>query len=518
MPIARLSPSRALIVIWQSCVMSSVVSSVSIESSYASPARRRAPISPPDQLISRPRAIGAAILCDVFAVMATGAGSLFFPASHVQPDLIAPMVEIAEIVGVAGAFLALLALRWAYTVRALQSSMRSIASAALALFLALSADVIGRALFAAYSNEKRAELLAWYFLALALCAITRVTLASLIERWTEEGRLARRAVVVGGGDVGLLHRLERTSFGSIQILGIFDDRDRGRSPKTVADYPRLGRFDGLLEFCRAQRVDLLVVALPLAAEERLLHLLKKLWVLPIDVRIAALGSRLKLQRRAYSYIGDVPFLPVFDKPMSDWSVALKAIQDRLIAGVLLVLLSPLLALIALLVKWDSPGPALFKQIRHGFNNEPIEVYKFRSMYLDRTDAQGLRQTTRNDPRVTRVGRFIRRTSLDELPQLLNVAILGNLALVGPRPHAPQSKAADRLFDEVVDGYFARHRVKPGITGWAQVNGWRGETDTVEKLEQRVAHDLYYIENWSMLFDLKILAMTPFALLSAKNAY
>ena len=448
--------------------------------------------------------------------MAAGAGSLFYPASQAQAHPLAPMVEIA---GVAGVFSALLALRWAYTIRALQSSTRSIASAALALFLALSADVIGRALFAAYSNDKRAELLTWYFTALAMCAITRVALASLIERWTEEGRLARRAVVVGGGDVAeLLRKLERSSSGSIQILGLFDDREQGRSPRSVGEHSRLGRFDGLLEFCRSQRVDLLVVALPLSAEERLLHLLKQLWVLPIDVRIAALGSRLKLQRRAYSYIGDVPFLPVFDKPMSDWRVALKTIQDRLIAGVLLVLLSPLLALIALAVKWDSAGPALFKQIRHGFNNEPIEVYKFRSMYLDQTDAQGLRQATRSDPRVTRVGRFIRKTSLDELPQLFNVAILGNLALVGPRPHAPLSKAADRLYDEVVDGYFARHRVKPGITGWAQVNGWRGETDTVEKLEQRVAHDLYYIENWSMLFDLKILAMTPFALLGAKNAY
>lgn len=459
------------------------------------------------------------ILCDVVSVVATGAGSLFLPASPPQPDLVAPIVEIAEIVGVAGVFFALLAVRWAYTIRALQSSTRSIASAALALFLALSADVIGRALFAAYSNEKRAELLEWYFAALTLCAITRVTLASFIERWTREGRLARRAVVAGGGDVAeLLQKLERTSFGSIQILGFFDDRDEGRSRKSVADHPRLGRFDGLVEFCRSQRVDLLVVALPLSAEERLLHLLKKLWVLPIDVRIAALGSRLKLRPRAYSYIGDVPFLPVFDKPMSDWSVALKTIQDRVIAGVLLVILSPLLALIALAVKWDSPGPALFKQIRHGFNNELIEVYKFRSMYLDQTDALSLRQAKRNDPRVTRVGRFIRKTSVDELPQLFNVALMGNLALVGPRPHAPGSKAANRVFDEVVDGYFARHRVKPGVTGWAQVNGLRGETDTVEMLEQRVEHDLYYIENWSMFFDLKILAMTPFALIRAKNAY
>ena len=455
------------------------------------------------------------ILCDVLSTLAAGTASLLLPASHTHPNF---GMTIVELIGVAGVFFALLAIRWAYTIRALGTSTRSILNAAVALFLALSADVISLALFGAYSNDKRAELLAWYFAALSCCAITRVVVASFIERWTREGRLARRAVVVGGDVAELLQQLDRTPSGSIQILGLFDDRDNGRSPTSVADHPRLGRFDNLVEFCRSQRVDLLIVALPFSAEDRLLHLLKKLWVLPIDVRIAALGCRLKLRARAYSYIGDVPFLPVFDKPMSDWSVAAKNIQDRLIAGVLLVLLSPLLGLIALAVKLDSRGPALFKQIRHGFNNEPIEVYKFRSMYLDQTDALGLKLTTRDDPRVTRVGRFIRRTSLDELPQLFNVAIKGNLALVGPRPHAPQCKAADRLYEEVVDGYFARHRVKPGITGWAQVKGWRGETDTVEKLEQRVAHDLYYIENWSMVFDLRILAMTPFALIGAKNAY
>ncbi|MGA9599789.1 MAG: undecaprenyl-phosphate glucose phosphotransferase [Methylocystis sp.] len=495
--------------------MSSVGSSIQLASPCAVHARTRVPIAPPDQLISRPRTIGAVILCDVLSTLAAGTASLLLPASHTHPNF---GMTIVELIGVAGVFFALLAIRWAYTIRALGTSTRSILNAAVALFLALSADVISLALFGAYSNDKRAELLAWYFAALSCCAITRVVVASFIERWTREGRLARRAVVVGGDVAELLQQLDRTPSGSIQILGLFDDRDNGRSTTSVADHPRLGRFDNLVEFCRSQRVDLLIVALPFSAEDRLLHLLKKLWVLPIDVRIAALGCRLKLRARAYSYIGDVPFLPVFDKPMSDWSVAAKNIQDRLIAGVLLVLLSPLLGLIALAVKLDSRGPALFKQIRHGFNNEPIEVYKFRSMYLDQTDALGLKLTTRDDPRVTRVGRFIRRTSLDELPQLFNVAIKGNLALVGPRPHAPQCKAADRLYEEVVDGYFARHRVKPGITGWAQVKGWRGETDTVEKLEQRVAHDLYYIENWSMVFDLRILAMTPFALIGAKNAY
>ena len=161
---------------------------------------------------------------------------------------------------------------------------------------------------------------------------------------------------------------------------------------------------------------------------------------------------------------------------------------------------------------------LFRQKRYGFNNELIEVFKFRSMYAEQPDPNAAKLVTKGDPRVTRVGRFIRKTSLDELPQLFNVVLKGNLSLVGPRPHAVHAKAVDRLYDKVVDGYFARHRVKPGITGWAQINGWRGETDNDEKIQRRVEHDLEYIENWSLLFDLYILAMTPLTLLKSENAY
>ncbi|MDO9428171.1 MAG: sugar transferase, partial [Methylobacterium sp.] len=159
----------------------------------------------------------------------------------------------------------------------------------------------------------------------------------------------------------------------------------------------------------------------------------------------------------------------------------------------------------------------FRQKRYGFNNELIEVYKFRSMFVDQGDATAAKLVTRGDPRVTPVGRFIRRTSLDELPQLFNV-IKGELSLVGPRPHALQAKAANTLYDQVVDGYFARHKVKPGITGWAQVNGWRGETDTSDKIQRRVEHDLHYIENWSVLFDIRIMLATPLSLFRTQNAY
>jgi exopolysaccharide biosynthesis polyprenyl glycosylphosphotransferase len=214
----------------------------------------------------------------------------------------------------------------------------------------------------------------------------------------------------------------------------------------------------------------------------------------------------------------MPVIDIFDKPIADWDVFVKAAFDKIVGALCLIALSPAMLAVAIAVKLDSRGPALFKQSRYGFNNEKIEVYKFRSMYVDQLDVAARRLVTRNDPRVTRVGRFIRRTSLDELPQLFNVVFKGDLSLVGPRPHAMHARAADHLYDDVVDGYFARHRVKPGITGWAQVNGWRGETDTPEKIQKRVEYDLDYIENWSLLRDIYILALTPFALVRGHNAY
>ncbi len=247
-------------------------------------------------------------------------------------------------------------------------------------------------------------------------------------------------------------------------------------------------------------------------------MVRKLWVLPVDLRLAAHTSKLRFRPRAYSYIGNVPTLDVLDRPIRDWNFVAKWLFDRIVGGILLLLALPVLAVCAIAIKLDSKGPVFFKQKRYGFNNELIEVFKLRSMYVDQADEKAAKLVTKDDPRVTWVGRFLRKTSLDELPQLINVAIKGNLSLVGPRPHALHAKAANLLYDEVVDGYFARHRVKPGITGWAQINGWRGETDTSEKIQRRVEHDLYYIENWSVLFDLYILLRTPFALLKTENAY
>jgi Undecaprenyl-phosphate glucose phosphotransferase len=360
----------------------------------------------------------------------------------------------------------------------------------------------------------------FYVLGLIALVAFRRGLFLLVRRWTRQGRLDRRTVVVGADARGesLIKSIVGQRDNDVHIVGVFDDRNDDRAQASVAGWRKLGTVDDLVEFARRTRIDLVIFSLPISAEGRILQMLKKLWVLPVDIRLAAHSDKLRFRPRAYSYIGKVPVLDVADKPITDWDVVIKCLFDRLIGALLLLAVSPIMLLAALAVKLDSRGPVLFKQKRYGFNNELIEVYKFRSMHVDQCDANASVLVAKGDPRVTRVGAFLRRTSIDELPQLFNVVIEGNLSLVGPRPHAVHAKAENRLYDEAVDGYFARHRVKPGITGWAQVNGWRGETDTHEKIQRRVEYDLEYIENWSVLFDLSILARTPIALLNTKNAY
>ncbi|KPF98531.1 UDP-phosphate glucose phosphotransferase [Rhodopseudomonas sp. AAP120] len=382
---------------------------------------------------------------------------------------------------------------------------------------------IGASFFAKLGGEvSRVWLSSFFLLGLALLIVERLILRNLVRHWARQGRLDRRTIIVGADENGekLIRALnaQQDDDSDIRILGVFDDRNDSRSLDTCAGSPKLGKIDDILEFARRTRVDLVLFALPISAETRILQMLNKLWVLPVDIRLSAHTNKLRFRPRAYSYVGNVPTLDVFEAPITDWDQVMKQLFDRVVGGLILLAAAPVMALVALAVKLDSPGPILFRQKRFGFNNERIDVFKFRSMYHHQADPTASKVVTKNDPRVTRVGKFIRRTSLDELPQLFNVVFKGNLSLVGPRPHAVQMKLQSRLFDEAVDGYFARHRVKPGITGWAQINGWRGEIDNEEKIQKRVEFDLYYIENWSVLFDLFILLKTPWALLKGENAY
>jgi Undecaprenyl-phosphate glucose phosphotransferase len=380
---------------------------------------------------------------------------------------------------------------------------------------------IGVSFFAKSRDQfSRAWLGSFYVLGLfALIAFRRV-LFLLVRRWTRQGRLERRTVVVGADANGesLIRSLAAQRDSDVHVVGVFDDRGDERSAASCGGVPKLGSVNDLVAFARGTRVDLVIFSLPISAESRLLQMLKKLWVLPVDIRLSAHSNKLHFRPRSYSYIGAVPVLDIFDKPIADWDVVMKWLFDKIVGSLALICAAPVMLMVAIAVKLDSKGPVFFKQKRYGFNNESIDIYKFRSMYADQADLTASKLVTKGDPRVTRVGRFIRKTSFDELPQLFNVVFTGSLSLVGPRPHAVHAKAENRLYDEAVDGYFARHRVKPGITGWAQIHGWRGETDSQEKIQRRVEHDLYYIENWSILLDLYIVAQTPFALIRSENAY
>jgi Undecaprenyl-phosphate glucose phosphotransferase len=259
------------------------------------------------------------------------------------------------------------------------------------------------------------------------------------------------------------------------------------------------------------------VALPPSADHAVASTLRKLSLVPVDVRLCPGEFTLRLGAVQASHMGGLTLLNVIDHPLRDWRWIVKAIEDRILGFVILSAISPLMLAIALLIRLDSPGPVLFRQKRYGFNNELIDVLKFRTMYQQMSDANAEQLTQRNDPRITRVGAWLRRTSLDELPQFLNV-LRGEMSIVGPRPHALAAKAGSLLYPEAVKHYDARHRVKPGITGWAQVNGWRGETDTVEQIRKRVEHDLYYIENWSLAFDLRIILRTILGGFTGRNAF
>ncbi|MGE0516426.1 MAG: undecaprenyl-phosphate glucose phosphotransferase [Hyphomicrobiaceae bacterium] len=406
-----------------------------------------------------------------------------------------------------------------YAVASLRSPLRHLWRIMMAWAAALGLLLGAMFLLKIGYEFSRAWLTLWLGIGLIAILCCRAAAREVVRDLSNQGRLNRRAVVFGAGEAGatLVTQIEADADTDVRIAGVFDDRGGDRVADRLAGYPLLGNVDQLVAFCRSNEIDLLILSLPVTAERRLLEILKKLWVLPVDIRLAAHASSLRFSPRAYSHVGSVPLLDILDRPLDEWDRLLKATFDRVVASLTLIALAPVMLLVALAVRLDSKGPAFFRQKRLGFNNEVIDVWKFRSMFTDQSDATASRLVTKGDPRVTRVGRVIRKTSLDELPQLFNV-LTGTLSLVGPRPHALHAKAADRLYHEVADGYFARHKVKPGITGLAQIRGWRGETDTEDKLKGRIASDLEYIESWSLLLDAYILARTPIALLKSENAY
>ena len=264
------------------------------------------------------------------------------------------------------------------------------------------------------------------------------------------------------------------------------------------------------------RVDEVVIAIPPCASDRVVELSRRFHPFPVSLRVLAPEGYEHFRVLDNFRYGDIGTFRIMSKPLDEVAVIVKWIEDKVIAFFCLLVTLPAMLLIALLIKLDSAGPVFFRQKRLGAKNQPFDLLKFRSMYVEQTDPLGHQLTRAGDPRITRVGSFLRRTSMDELPQLINV-LRGDMSLVGPRPHPLAATAAGVSYARAVSEYLIRHRVKPGMTGWAQVNGWRGETTRIEQIRRRVEHDLYYIENWSPSLDLLILMRTVFMVMSRENA-
>jgi putative colanic acid biosynthesis UDP-glucose lipid carrier transferase len=327
-------------------------------------------------------------------------------------------------------------------------------------------------------------------------------------------RARRTAVIAGANELGrrLAASLRDDPTLGLRFAGYFDDRAPGRMTGVPGE-ENLGSLEGLADYCRSHQVDAIYIALPMASQPRIIALLERLrdttasiYFVP-DIFVSDL-----IQARVDS-VGGLPVVAVCETPFTGINGIAKTASDYLLALAIVFFISPMLVAIAIGVKLSSPGPVLFKQRRYGLDGRKIVVYKFRSMTVAE-DGDVVRQATRNDARVTRFGAFLRKTSLDELPQFINV-LQGRMSVVGPRPHAV---AHNELYRKLIRGYMIRHKVKPGITGLAQVNGFRGETDTVEKMKGRVEHDLAYLRNWSLALDLQIILRTFLVVLKKQNAY
>ena len=376
--------------------------------------------------------------------------------------------------------------------------------------------LLGLGFFTKTSSEfSRVWMVLWFSFSLVGLAALRVFLTMRLRVWQRQGWLTRNLVVIGQGDISqrILHHLASNADPSINILGTFDDRQT-RVPQEIAGFPQLGTIADVAGYVRDHRVDDILIALPSTAQARLIACIDQLKTVPIRVHLCLDTIGLRLPDRGIGRISGVPLFHILEPPLAGWSQVVKTVEDRVLSALILLLILPMLATIALLIRLDSPGPVLFRQRRFGFNNNVFEVYKFRSMTVDDAYADGAHQAERDDPRVTRLGAFLRRHSLDELPQFFNV-LRGDMSIVGPRPHAVPH---NEQYSALIDDYLARHRVKPGITGWAQVNGLRGETKTIDKMEARVRYDLYYVDNWTLMFDLRIILLTLFVGFRPQNVY
>ncbi|OYV34895.1 MAG: hypothetical protein B7Z80_19935, partial [Rhodospirillales bacterium 20-64-7] len=365
-----------------------------------------------------------------------------------------------------------------------------------------------------------ALLVALWFAAIWAGALEcRSALGGLFKVCVQAGLVSRKVVVVGttGAAGEFIQRVHQAKLGA-RVVAVFDGSAVAPAGGTLAGVPVRGGVAELLSYHKHHDIDTVVIATPLHEKEQTSLLVRRLSLQPLRVRMLPGNVAMRLPEDWYAPAGELPavqLLRVTDLPIEHSGLIVKSLFDKLAAIAALIVFGPLMLTCAAIIKITSPGPVFFNQPRIGLRNRTFQMYKFRSMHVH--DGSDKSLTARNDRRIFPFGHVMRKLSLDELPQLINV-LLGDMSMVGPRPHMPEARAASVLYYDVVPDYAARHRVKPGITGWAQVNGWRGPTETFEQIENRVRHDLYYIENWSILLDVKILLRTVLVGFFGKNAF
>jgi Undecaprenyl-phosphate glucose phosphotransferase len=473
----------------------------------------------PAQLISTRARHEAAAVERLFRT-ADGLAAVLFAVlalalAHPEGLLKAPLGGVLPLAAAAWSLIWSLRLVRAYGFEHRESLISTLARVATALLAA----AIAAALAAILTHPPGADVLAtqaWFVLTALALGISQVSWWWRLATWRASGRLTPNIVVVGATDNARKLIEKARESGKLAVLGIFDDR-LGRAPADVGGVPVLGDTQALLDHRIMPYVDRVVITVPPHAQGRVRQLIQKLKVLPNEITLFLDFDGDDAQSAAVSRLAETPLARVSGGGSDDSRVIAKRVQDLVLASLALAVAVPIMALVALAVRLDSPGPILFRQRRHGFNNEEIVVWKFRSMRHDSADATASRQVIADDERVTRVGRFIRQFSLDELPQLFNV-FKGEMSLVGPRPHAIGMKTGEVESAKLVAEYAWRHRMKPGVTGWAAVRGSRGPVHTPEDVRRRVELDVEYIERQSLLLDLYILLMTvPCLLMGDREA-
>lgn len=357
---------------------------------------------------------------------------------------------------------------------------------------------------------------AWLLLAPCFLLGVRSIIRFILFKLREQGFNSRTIAIVGTDEVAqnLAKEIMSQGWMGLKIAGYYDNRAELRSkPDPAVDINVIGRFKDLIKAAKNNEYDGIYIALPMRAEKLISNIVNQLSDSSIPVHIVPDLFTFNLVTSRTTNIGRIPLLSVYESPFDELGMMIKRAQDVILGSLILTLIAVPMAIIAMAVKFSSPGPVLFKQRRYGLGGEEILVRKFRTMTVCE-DGDDIKQAQKEDERFTPIGKFLRRTSLDELPQFINV-LEGSMSIVGPRPHAV---AHNELYRSRIDGYMLRHLVKPGITGWAQVNGWRGETDTQEKMEKRVEFDLEYVKNWSLLLDIRIILTTLIRGFFNKQAY